>query len=198
MDPATLREVERMLGVAIGGLSIFLGYRLFLSLPQAKPGEGRVHLPGGISVYLSRVGPGVFFALFGAILVSLSFHYSVKYSESLGVTRPGEPQAAARKADYSGFGESEVPDQTSRVQAAADVIHFNTTFPKSLRADLSEARRNELEALALRSKLAIMKSAWEKDWGDYDTFHRWVMGGAAGTVPPELKDAAEAFRRTGS
>src|SRR5688572_8561747 len=62
------RHLERLLIVVAGGLSIVLGYRMFLAIPRAgeDKGEGKLELPGGISVYVTRVGPGVFFALFGA------------------------------------------------------------------------------------------------------------------------------------
>ncbi len=66
------RATERLLGAVIGATSIFLGYRLFLHLPQQTDSEGRIVLPGGISIWLSRVGPGVFFLLFGTALIALS------------------------------------------------------------------------------------------------------------------------------
>jgi hypothetical protein len=36
MDLLELRVVERILAVVIGGLSIYLGYRLFIKLPEQK------------------------------------------------------------------------------------------------------------------------------------------------------------------
>ena len=77
MDPLILRSLERILSVAIGGLSIVLGYRLFLALPTQRDSEGSFKLPWNISVALTRVGPGVFFALFGAAVVALGLHSAV-------------------------------------------------------------------------------------------------------------------------
>ena len=77
------RGVERIVAVAIGGTAIYLGYRLFLSLPEQKDSDGRFLLPGGISIYLSRVGPGAFFALFGCVIVAISFAYSVNVDYSV-------------------------------------------------------------------------------------------------------------------
>ena len=76
-DAVVLRAIERILAVAIGGLCIYLGHRLFLQIPAQKEGEGKVEFPGGISVYVARVGPGVFFALFGAALVAVSFYRGI-------------------------------------------------------------------------------------------------------------------------
>ena len=68
------RAVERLIAVLIGGGSIYLGYRLFMALPElSADGEGKFELPGGVSIYVSRVGPGIFFALFGTALVGLAF-----------------------------------------------------------------------------------------------------------------------------
>src|SRR5260370_41555829 len=112
MNPDLLQALERILAVGITGLSIYLGYSLFLHIPDQRDSEGRVRLPGGISIFLSRVGPGAFFALFGAFVVGLSFYYSAAYSKSV-YTRPpvgdaSRPQSAGGEAmqstDYSGLG----------------------------------------------------------------------------------------------
>ena len=75
MDPLILtivtRSVERLLVVLAGALAIYLGCRLFIDMPKAERGSGKANLPGGISIFLSRVGPGVFFSLFGAIVIGL-------------------------------------------------------------------------------------------------------------------------------
>ena len=46
MDLLSLRVLERVLAVLIGGMSIFLGYRLFIKLPRQKDSSGKVMLPG--------------------------------------------------------------------------------------------------------------------------------------------------------
>src|SRR3984885_4131844 len=73
-----MRMVERLLGLLAGGLCIVLGYRLFMKLPDKTDSSGKVVLPGGVSIWLSRVGPGLFFALFGAAIVAYSFTSAVK------------------------------------------------------------------------------------------------------------------------
>src|SRR5262245_55616814 len=70
--PELLRGLERNFAVLIGGLTIYLGYRLFSLAPTDKKAEGTVTLPGGFKVNLSRVGPGAFFALFGGILIGIA------------------------------------------------------------------------------------------------------------------------------
>ena len=41
MDPIALRAFERILATLIGGLAIYLGYRLFVQVPSERDGEGR-------------------------------------------------------------------------------------------------------------------------------------------------------------
>lgn len=43
------RMGERLLGVLIGGVSVFLGYRLFAKLPDKTNSAGKLILPGGVT-----------------------------------------------------------------------------------------------------------------------------------------------------
>ena len=76
-----MRMAERLLGLLAGGLCVVLGYRLFIMLPEEADSSGKVILPGGVSIWLSRVGPGIFFALFGAAIIGYSFASTVRISE---------------------------------------------------------------------------------------------------------------------
>ena len=76
MSTEALRMIERIIGVLIGGLSIFLGFQLFKAVPHITTGEGKFEFPGG-SVHLFRTGPGVFFALFGCAIIYWSFSHPI-------------------------------------------------------------------------------------------------------------------------
>lgn len=76
MDEITLRMIERITGVLIGGLSIYLGFHLFRVIPHSKTGEGKFTFPG-VSIHLFRTGPGVFFALFGCAIIYWSFSHPI-------------------------------------------------------------------------------------------------------------------------
>lgn len=76
MDAITLRMIERIMGVLIGGLSIYLGFYLFKIIPHSKTGEGKFTFPG-VSIHLFRTGPGVFFALFGCAIIYWSFSHPI-------------------------------------------------------------------------------------------------------------------------
>src|SRR5712675_1792556 len=86
-----MRMTERLLGLLAGALCVVLGYRLFINLPDKVDSNGKVVLPGGISIWLSRVGPGVFFALFGAAIVGYSFASTVRVTDE----QKGAPASTA-------------------------------------------------------------------------------------------------------
>jgi len=104
-----LRAVERILAVLVGALSIYLGYHLFLSVPEHQDSEGKIVLSGGTSVYLNRVGPGVFFALFGGGIVALAIWRGIKYSaqdqdgNKSGTTKDGKIHSYSDSAINSDF-----------------------------------------------------------------------------------------------
>lgn len=83
---------QRIIGVLIGGMLVYFGYRLFLSLPGKRGrdgGSGEFSLGRASMVKLSKVGPGVFFAIFGAGLIAYSFAKPMK------VNIPAATQTAA-------------------------------------------------------------------------------------------------------
>jgi hypothetical protein len=68
LSPETLRMMERII-IAIGGIiSIVLGYRLFRLVPTNNV-SGGVLKGALLTISLSKVGPGVFFAAFGAFIL---------------------------------------------------------------------------------------------------------------------------------
>lgn len=64
------RVIERLITVGFAGLSLVLGYRLFLVTEQHN-GE-LLAKTGSYSLKMSRVAPGVFFAAFGCAVLSYS------------------------------------------------------------------------------------------------------------------------------
>ena len=49
MDPLVLRFIERITTVLTGAFSIYLGYRLFLSMPEQKTSDGKFVSIGAIT-----------------------------------------------------------------------------------------------------------------------------------------------------
>ena len=214
MDPIALRALERIIAVVIGGVCIWLGQRLFLQIPEQKAGEGRIQFPGGISVYVARVGPGVFFALFGATLVAVSFYRGIEVQSSrLGPSATSAAAASASSAssgvaferfEYRGAGGTiAAADAAARADARAlrrkDFARLNNVS-SALRRDLPEPDRQSLMASLADVKVALMESMWDDSadgWGDRAAFERWVLEGEPEPAPAALK-AAIAYYRQGT
>ena len=202
IDTAILmRTLERLIGILIGGLSIYLGYRLFLSLPDRREGEGQLKL-WDASIVLSRIGPGVFFALFGAVVVGLSLYKGILLESADGRYAGSAAQSAdppPRIERYSGMGAS-AAGADARADARAlltrDIAILNNVIPK-LRADLPPQDRAEVELAIPRIKFALMQPLWpdkEAGWGDPARFEVWLSEAAPEPPPAEIAAAAAYFR----
>jgi hypothetical protein len=194
VDAIALRSIERMLAILSGALAIYLGFRLFLAIPERKESEGKVLLPGGISIYLTRIGPGAFFALFGAIIVSISLRQAITYQESPKL--PVETSSSVSRS-YTGWGSSHSVDQSPDVslfQVSSDIQSLNT-LPTRLRHDLSAEERTDVALMVPRLKLALLESAWNADWGNFSDFREWVLHGAAEPAPKALAIPANLYLR---
>lgn len=206
MDPLILtivtRSVERLLVVLAGALAIYLGYRLFIDMPNAERGSGKVNLPGGISIFLSRVGPGVFFSLFGAIVIALSFHYGISFSDVAqrqqvavadsgvqseltwsGVAPQGAPADPAAIAPY----------ERSRVLAiVASLNRVETSLPTEMKAT---DRVNLIYALR-DARVRLLVSVWDAGaWGDVAAFRKWIEDNEPNPPPQAVAAAAELYRQ---
>jgi hypothetical protein len=188
MDEVILRATERILVVVIGGLCVYLGYRLFLRIPEQKEGEGKIEFPGGVSIFVTHVGPGVFFALFGAAIVSFSLYKGIVSS------RPGPDGSQV----YSGFSQSapakaqgQLEQERLKLQLQ---VEFLNVLPTLLEADLGEVERREVTTRSSEIKLMLMEKVWGLDWGNLEDFRLWAESGAGDPVPEKLSAAVQYFR----
>src|SRR5437660_12340949 len=101
MDPLLLRFIERMTTVLTGAFSIYLGYRLFLSMPEHKTSDGKFVLPLHTSIVLTKVGPGIFFALFGiaAVIFALSRPMQMQGGHATSYAGAGSLSESDERAD---------------------------------------------------------------------------------------------------
>ena len=197
MDPITLRFIERFLIVIFSGMAIYLGYRLFLAVPEQRNSSGEVKLSKDISIILSRVGPGAFFALFGVIVLSLSLLRPLEFSSSAS---EAAQQSGAAQA-YSYASEPPTRDDSAlrsdaRVGLRREIGRLNT-IPQLLKTDLLENDRNDIIRSLRRVKLLLMKPAWgepEEGFGDFAAFEEWVEQGEVDPPPADMKGALELYR----
>ena len=184
-----MRALERIAAVAVGGLCVYLGYRLFAIAPTNKNAEGKLTLPGGLTVYMARLGPGAFFALFGCCVVGLSFYHSISFTE--------EPVAdAGIKRQYSGAGPSlgvNPPPRMEPWDIDRDLRYLNQRgTPMLVRSAQTIEDKTYVGDLMARAKLGLMLAMWDDAWGSRTEFANWVVAGA--TDPPDsLKQASNLF-----
>src|ERR1041385_3402659 len=147
MDPQSLTILvgafQRILSILIGGMLVYFGYRLFLSLPGKRGGDGgsgEFSVGRGSKVKLSKVGPGVFFAIFGAGLIAYSFAKPMKVNiptaavtgpnaaaAPSAATAPKENKSTVGAASFSYVGAVSAPETDEdrarmRAETQEDII----------------------------------------------------------------------------
>lgn len=193
MDPFTtvlvFRHGERILAMVIAGLSLYLGYRLFREVRYEATGEGGFRLPGGASIFVSKVGPGVFFAIFGTAVLIHSFRNPVEVETPGWIIRGFTEETTSLSS--SGRGEPLLAPEEMR----RHLMFLRETVPSSLREGLSADDSNDVDSGLRELKLLVMRLGWDEDsWGRYGSFVTWVRRGERGPVPRDLEEAARIYR----
>ncbi|RDE22879.1 hypothetical protein DV711_09980 [Motiliproteus coralliicola] len=174
----TLRMIERITVVLIAGVSIFFGYRLFFHLPFERSHEGQLELPG-VKIVLSRVGPGIFFAAFGSLVLYYSLTTPIKVSLPTANTTPVNSTESATAqantpvpvASFTGISGSNAetgagqatPQQRNRALTSIEALNCAQQL---LPADLDPIQQDQLALALIDAKRALLLSVWnEDDWG---------------------------------
>jgi hypothetical protein len=213
----SLRMIERIIATLLGGFFSWLGYRLFLDVTLKQDSSGEFKLPSGVIINLTRVGPGVFFALFGAAIVCFSLYSRVTIDRT--ETRSAKPQGAivadserqpggyspsstgeekVRKT-FTGLAEQDQATQQElpfRRNECREYIAFLNRLNTHLetRGEASELR--DYKRILPQIKLAVVGAVWGKDWGSWPAFQDWVnnTGAAQKQVPQNVnKEPYEYF-----
>ena len=212
MDPLivtiVMRSIERLVVVGGACIAIWCGYRLFLAMPSRERGAGKLELPGGVSIHVSRVGPGVFFTLFGEAILGLSLHYGIAYSgpqASLpeSANGNGEQVAAARGVSYSGIDAGPAPtaaadlliSDPARVAAMQVAAERLARAAGALDPALDAFTRGDIERALRTARVELRLSVWnERDWGPADAFRLWLAQGEPEPPPPAVAAGVAVYR----
>jgi hypothetical protein len=205
------RHLERLLIVMAGALSIYLGYRMFLAIPReatvAETGEGKLELPGGVSIYVTRVGPGVFFALFGAVILGLGLRHGLQLE--VREQRPGVvakdgsvgagPIVTERRLSSAvpsaASSQQQEAERTGTLGTVAQLGRLAAALDGPAGRGLSPQQRLDFGSALLDARQRLLAAVWdEKAWGPYTDFARWVQEGETGTPPARAAPAVRAFR----
>lgn len=175
-----LRMVERLLVVGFAGLSIFLGYRLFYNLPLEKDKiqKGSIELPG-IKVVLSKVGPGIFFSVFGSLVLLQSLHEKIELTQK-GAASITQKQTASQH--FVGATEPVVPVNNSnslaskRTAIKEQVGELNCSL-KMLESLKPNQVTENMKIAFHEAKIALLKQVWDNDlWGNIKQLDSSDMG----------------------
>jgi hypothetical protein len=181
MDILLMRSIERLAIVLIGGLAIYLGYRLFLAVKAEAEGEAKITLPHDVTVMVSRVGPGVFFALFGSMVVIASLYFSISYSDAdrnvvyMAPAGQATGETAAAVTTASPLQGETLALERLRLRQE---IEFLNRLPGLLGPGLSQGQRATAMRHVREIKLRLMASVWADDWADPAAFRLWAEDGA--------------------
>ena len=160
-----LRMLERLLVVSFGGMSIYLGYKLFFHLPYKADHEGKLELLG-MKVVLSRVAPGIFFLAFGAVVLL--------YNLNKGITQTTNHDAVAdlSTGKVSTFAGANNLSGNTDSAGALPRRHAVIEQIGELNCLMKKAKENKLEiSPSIRiahnsAKIALIKQVWTPAWGD--------------------------------
>ncbi|MCP4628987.1 MAG: hypothetical protein GY850_36585 [bacterium] len=195
MDYLLLRFFERITAVLIGGMAIYLGFRLFIEMPEHKNSAGKFVLPWDISIVMTRIGPGVFFALFGVAAVSLAL---IRPLDIITKVPASSYDTGSRRITY--MTESELHDPTKRADARALLrrhIAVLNSVPRMLKADLRAHDQDDIKFSVALVKLMLMKPVWgepDEEFGDIAEFERWVRSGEPTPAPSGMENALALYR----
>ena len=173
----------RLLQILAGVLLSVLGYRLFERVPSS-PGQAEITLSQHFKLNLSRLGPGVFFALFGAAVLVQALLSPLRLERETGAanaeTRERVVIAGARSADATSHAAS-VPT------LSADVLTQHMRFLNGLAAQrqsgLPMEQQVAFELGQREAKLALMQAGWNADWKDAAAFTAWARGERPAAAP---------------
>ena len=183
-----LRGVERIVIVMLGGLSIYLGFALFKLIPRQRDNQGKVVFPGGISIFLSRVGPGVFFALFGTIVIESAMLSPVETTVKSPDTTSGKQSQSEIQTIQ--MGPDSMP--TTELVRLKTLLRSLNRMPNLVRSDLESSQKKDFEDDIKKIKLELLNATWGKS-NDWSTFVDWVNSGAIGPAPLGFEVASELF-----
>jgi hypothetical protein len=186
---------EHLAIVVIGAFMAWLGYRLFCDMPLRQQGEAKIHVPGGISIILSRLGPGIFFALFGTSLIGYTVAQQATYHEIVsqaGLERqvrgfgPESTQKGTPGGSFDDIVDTIAPNALPIEQLVADLASIATEAPPKTGSDV------ERERTLMETRARLMLHRWNDDWGNREGFAAWVFKRGAQAPPPQ--DAAGALK----
>jgi len=191
----------RLLQIGAGVLLCVLGYQLFARVPMADSGAD-ISVANHFKLNFTKIGPGVFFALFGAAVLVQALANPLRLDRQATAMQPMATAASAASSAPGGTGSAGgerlmITGATSTAVVTvsppfdeatlARHLRFANNLPDLLKPGLSMDRRVAFENSQRELKLALMRSGWHSEWGDRATFEAWVLDRRAPAPSPAAR-----------
>lgn len=147
------RGIERLFISSSAILSIYFGYKLFRSGIDAVQ-VGDIRFLGWV-IALKQVGPGIFFALFGTILLSVSAMNNIKFENSL--VKNEETGVQQQNNSVSFFGSADDQLRKAQVKGLQSAISAATCEDINPCPDRIPLKNAKLFLEALRKEILEKK-----------------------------------------
>jgi len=147
------RGGERLGIVAVAALCIWLGYKLFQSLPAQHGSGGTLTLPSA-KLVMSKVGPGVFFALFGGLVLWEATKTQLQAGPATATAGLAEGRQITLVAASA--------DPQALLYATNDISVLNCLAGFAP----DELGPGEAERALHKARVALLAPVWQPGWGD--------------------------------
>ena len=185
------RGTERLIDVALAGLLIYLGFKLFLHLPDNTDAQGKVKLPGGVSIYMSRIGPGAFLALFGSVILVYSITTQVSSNKEDGDNMTYALTERARADEPMFENEWQYLEMDIAALNQLNVVVEGVIEDNQINFDFTLA--SKLHNSLGRIKGMMMLRHWQAEWGDPLVFNEWLTKANPENIPAEIRTACDFY-----
>jgi hypothetical protein len=184
------RSVEKILAALIGALAIFLGYKLFAA-PLGADGGGLIKVGEKLQIDISHVGPGVFFALFGAGLIGYTMVPVKREQEQATPTQRVRTSIQAMNDIWPATVDltpiNSPPCEVSVKRLAEMAVEIGSAP--------TDKQQKELAAALREARVSLMCRSWKDEWGRREAFVDWVYNYGEGDPPSrEISRAVAVYR----
>lgn len=177
------RVLERILIVGFAGLSMILGWNLFVRgvvLDQEAEGQFK-----DWKLALRKVGPGTFFALFGAVVLATSLLRPLQLGKEIAVLGLGPKPVDSLNFSYLAKDEASAKRTIRAINAFINIMPDKIEI-KDGPVTMEDLRRAQLELRRLRYNLLL--SRFTSDQLDACTKYCDQFSIEPGRVPVDLRE----------
>ena len=180
------RSAERIIALLLGGVAIYLAFRLFLNLPNVNSTDDNFKFKTYFSYHIIKIGMGTLFMMFGATIVLFSIFKAPKLHSKTG------------SIEYTGMNSQTEHSYTSETlidpSSFMDYFAILNNISEKLASDIDPIELNRIETTISRTKLNLMLAIWdENNWGDPVAFKNWITRGENFPYPKLVDPAAIRF-----